>query len=134
MEKLENNLNKTTKPRSVGFSVFASLAAGVLIGFANGFFGGGGGMICVPLLLMLGLGTKQAHATALLVMLPVSIASSTVYITGGFLDLSTTLFVLIGCVAGGVLGALLLKKLKVQFVQYLFAFVVIAAGVRILLG
>jgi len=118
---------------SQGFSVFASLIAGILIGFANGFFGGGGGMICVPLLLLLGLNTKKAHATTLLVMLPVSIASSLIYITEGFFDFDTVLFVLMGCVAGGAAGALLLKKLKVQIIQYLFAVLVIAAGVRVLL-
>ncbi|MCL2540224.1 MAG: sulfite exporter TauE/SafE family protein [Firmicutes bacterium] len=112
-------------------TVALSLGAGILIGFANGFFGGGGGMICVPLLLLIGLSTKRAHATAMLVILPVSIASGIIYITKGFFDLNTMLYVLAGCIAGGIIGAVLLKKLNVLVTQYLFALVVIAAGIRI---
>ena len=108
------------------------LVAGVFIGVINGFFGGGGGMICVPALLMLGLSNKQAQATAILIMLPISIASAIVYYTNGFVDWNTVLYVAIGSVVGGVLGAYLLKNLSNNVLQYIFAFVVMAAGIRML--
>ena len=108
------------------------LVAGVFIGVINGFFGGGGGMICVPALLMLGLSNKQAQATAILIMLPISIASAIVYYTNGFVDWNTVLYVAIGSVVGGILGAYLLKNLSNNVLQYIFAFVVMAAGIRML--
>ena len=104
------------------------LTAGVFIGVINGFFGGGGGMICVPALLLLGLSNKQAQATAILIMLPISI----VYYTNGFVDWNTVLYVALGSVVGGVLGAYLLKNLSNNVLQYIFAFVVMAAGIRML--
>ena len=106
------------------------IVVGVAIGIINGFFGGGGGMICVPLLLALGLKNKQAQATAILVMVPISIASGVVYYSHGFLEGSTLLFVGVGSIVGGVLGALILKKLNNNILQYIFAFVVLFAGIK----
>ncbi|MDE7395914.1 MAG: TSUP family transporter, partial [Clostridiales bacterium] len=79
---------------------------GLVIGFINGFFGGGGGMLCVPLLeKVIGVPTKQAHATAILVILPVSIASAVVYAISGTFSLLPVLPVSGGVLAGGVAGA-----------------------------
>lgn len=112
--------------------VWGLLFAGVFIGIINGFFGGGGGMICVPALLLFGLSNKQAQATAILIMLPISIASAIVYYTNGFVDWDKILYISLGSVAGGVIGAYLLKKLSNNVLQYIFALVVIAAGIRMM--
>ena len=107
---------------------------GIAIGLVNGFFGGGGGMICVPLLLMLGLDNRHAQATAIMVMLPISIASGVVYYTNGNLDWNIIVFVGVGSVLGGVLGALLLKKLSNLTLQYIFALVILFAGIKMIMG
>ena len=52
----------------------------------SGFFGGGGGMLCVPLLQFRGLDVKRAHATALIVILPLCIVSAAIYIANGYFD------------------------------------------------
>ena len=63
------------------------ILTGVATGVANGFFGGGGGMIVVPLMtFLLKMKTKVAHATALAVILPVTIVSATIYIAKGYFD------------------------------------------------
>ena len=111
---------------------FVLVLSGLIIGVVNGFFGGGGGMICVPLLLLLGLSNKKAQATAILVMVPISIASAIVYYTRGNLDLNITLFVGLGSIVGGVLGAILLRKVNDLTLQYIFAFVVLLAGIKVL--
>ena len=112
---------------------FILIVFGLLIGVVNGVFGGGGGMICVPLLLLLGLSNKKAQATAILVMVPISIASGIVYYSNGNLDLTLVLLVGAGSIVGGILGALLLKKLNNLALQYIFALVVLAAGIKILI-
>ena len=112
--------------------VIGLIVAGVFIGVVNGFFGGGGGMICVPALLLLGLSNKQAQATAILIMLPISIASAIVYYTNGFIEWDKVLFTGIGSVIGGIVGAFLLKKLSNNVLKYVFAVVVMAAGIRML--
>jgi len=104
--------------------------AGILIGSVNGFFGGGGGMICVPLLLTLGLSSKKAHATAILTMLPISIASSVVYYSYGAVDWSIFLFLCIGSVLGGIVGAFVLKKLSNEALSFIFSILMIGVGIR----
>lgn len=106
---------------------------GTLIGIINGFFGGGGGMIVVPLLTeKFGLTQKQAQATAIFVILPISIASSIIYITKNSIDFAVGWSVVVGVIAGGVLGALLLKKLNNLFVKGLFTLLMLAGGIFLL--
>jgi uncharacterized membrane protein YfcA len=106
---------------------------GLLTGFANGFFGGGGGMICVPLLIYADKEpVKKAHATAILIILPISIISGLFYYAFGSLDLSLLLKSGSGVVAGGLIGALLLNKLSNKFISILFAVIMLAAGLKLL--
>ena len=49
---------------------------GFLIGIVNALFGAGGGMIAVPFLRTLGLSQKQAQATAICVILPLTVVSA----------------------------------------------------------
>ncbi len=129
---LSNSKTNTKKNSIYKYIVF--IFVGLLIGFANGFFGGGGGMLCVPLLIYaLGLKDKVAHATALLIMLPISLVSIIVYISNLSIDISTTLYVMIGSIVGGILGSLLLKKLSNGFIRGLFAIIMIVAGIRMIL-
>ena len=106
------------------------IGVGFAVGMVNGFFGGGGGMICVPLLMLCGLSNKKSHATAILTMLPISIASFFVYYSSGAINFIIFLFVAIGSVVGGILGALLLKKIPNIVLSYIFSVLMIVAGVR----
>lgn len=104
-----------------------------LSGFVNGFLGGGGGVIVVALLLsVVKLNQKYAQATALLVILPLTIVSAVVYLIKGAVDWQPTLWVTLGVVAGGVLGALLLSKLKSNVAKIIFAVVLVAGGIKML--
>ena len=109
------------------------LVVGLIIGFVNGFFGGGGGMLCVPLLLFfLKLKDKMAHATAILIMLPISVVSIIVYISNFTVEFDTALYVVLGSVVGGVLGSLLLKKLSNVWIRAIFALVMVGAGIKMI--
>ena len=107
---------------------FSQIASGVLVGIANGLFGGGGGMLAVPLLERTGLKEKQAHATAILVILPVSILSFFLYAFKGYCDFPVLIPTAIGVSFGGILGAKLLKNLPTATVNILFAFLQALAG------
>ncbi len=108
------------------------ILGGIGVGFINGFFGGGGGMLCVPLLnKVLGEKTKPSHATAMLIILPISIASAVTYVSSGYFDLKLTLIVGGGVIAGGIAGALLLKKLNSSVISIVFALLMIAAGIKL---
>lgn len=106
---------------------------GALIGLINGFFGGGGGMICVPLLeKVLHLDNKYSHATAIVVILPISFVSAVIYLLSGNLETIPFLTVGSGVLLGGVVGAFLLKFLPSKIVRVIFVFIMLAGGIRLL--
>jgi len=115
-----------------GIKIIFSVVAGALIGFVNGFFGGGGGMLCVPLLEQaLKKPVKTSHATALLIMLPVSVVSAAVYLFAHKLSWGQALPTGGGVLIGGLLGALLLSRLSSGIIRVVFALVMTAAGVKL---
>ena len=106
----------------------------VLVGLVSGFFGGGGGMLCVPLLQLAGLDAKRSHATALLVILPLCIVSAAIYISNGYFDGNAVLCAVIGVAFGGFVGALLLDKLGGTVVSLIFAALMIAVGLKLIIA
>ena len=103
------------------------------VGFVNGFFGGGGGMLLVPMLeKVLKVSVKKSHATAIAIILPVSVAGAITYLISGYFDLAPFLGVSGGCVAGGVAGALLLKKLPSGAVGVAFSLIMIGVAVKLI--
>ena len=113
---------------------FYMALAGAGVGLINGFFGGGGGMVVLPVLTMLfKYEQKNAHATAIAVILPISVVSAIAYLLGGVEKIFTldTLFVSVGVMAGGLLGALLLKKINNAWLSKIFAVVMLVAGVKL---
>ena len=110
--------------------VFLCLAIGAI----NGLLGGGGGMLCVPMLqFVCALGDKRSHATAILIMLLSSIASTIIYIRYLGAHFWVFLAVLAGSLLGGFIGAKLLKKLKSIYIQVLFIVVLFVAGISMLI-
>ena len=115
-------------------NVFIKLLTGALIGFVNGFWGGGGGMICVPLLMqIIKLPEKKAHATTLLIMLPLSIASLIVYLISGNLQIIQAIKIGTGFIIGGVIGAIILKFISNVWLGIIFSLIIIAGGVKLLI-
>ncbi len=107
---------------------------GVLVGAVSGFFGGGGGMLCVPLLEAYGLDCKRAHATALLIILPICIVSASIYIANGYFEATAVLCSVIGVTLGAAAGALALDKLNGTAVAAIFAALMIAVGLKLTLS
>ena len=105
------------------------IVCGGAVGAANSLFGGGGGMIAVPMLQNVGLDEKRAHATAILLILPISLLSFLFYVWKGLYDFSVLIPTAVGVTAGGALGAKLLGKLPVKIVNLIFAVLQVAAGI-----
>lgn len=118
---------KTSKPL---WFALAGAAAGVV----NGFFGGGGGMVLVPLLAgKCGLDQRKAFATSVAVIAPLCALSAVVYWFRGQLDLALALPYLAGGLAGGFLGGKLFQKLSMTWLRRGFALLILYGGVKALL-
>lgn len=89
-------------------------------------------MLAVPLLQKTGLDARKAHATAILVILPVSLFSFVLYAVRGLWDFSVLIPVAFGVTAGGVLGARLLGSLPRFAVALVFALLQAFAGIWLL--
>ena len=112
----------------------AGLLAGGLAGLVNGFFGGGGGMVLVPLLVSrCGLSQRQAFATSVAVILPLCVLSAAVYWLRCGLDLAAALPYLAGGLLGGFLGGKLFRKMSVTWLRRLFALFILYGAVNALL-
>ena len=110
------------------------VVSGVLAGAVNGRFGGGGGMVLVPLLRRwCGLEERRAFATCVAVILPLCVVSAAVYVLRRGVDLTLAAPYLLGGLIGGFLGGRLFPEVSAGWLRYLFAAFLLYGGVRYLL-
>lgn len=110
----------------------AAVAGGVA-GLANGFFGGGGGMLLVPLLVRkCGLSQRQAFATSVAVILPLCCLSVIIYFFRGGLDFVTALPYLVGGLIGGWIGGKVFRRVNMIWLRRAFALLILYGGVNAL--
>lgn len=108
--------------------------SGALAGLVNGLFGGGGGMILVPLLAgPCRLSQREAFANSVLIILPLCALSSAIYFFRGSLDFALALPYLVGGLVGGFLGGKLFKGLNMDWLRRIFALFILYGGVKSLL-
>lgn len=110
---------------------------GLGAGFLNGLLGAGGGILIVFGLRHL-FKNKVAdgrcfYATALSVMLPLSLLSTFQYLHGGHLPTQTAGIILLPSLLGGLLGGLLLHRLSIRMLSRVFAGIVLLSGVMLFL-
>lgn len=106
---------------------------GVAAGLLSGLFGVGGGIIMVPILVAwFALDQRRASATSLLAIVPIAVASAVGYGLNGNVDRSAGLLLLLGGVAGGQVGSLLLRRTPIHVLQLAFGLLSLAAAARLL--
>ncbi|MGL4910906.1 MAG: sulfite exporter TauE/SafE family protein [Romboutsia sp.] len=104
---------------------------GLFTGFINGVFGSGGGTLLVPILNnILKVEEHKSHATALAIIIFLTGASSTIYISKGTYDIGLTTKVAIGSILGGIIGAKILCKVTGRFLRISFGLIMIIAALR----
>ena len=132
-QKTSKKDNQKHKKSQIGKKIMLLLLGG-MIGFINGFFGGGGGMICIPTLeKALKLDNKRAHATAIAVIFPLSLISCAIYIFKGSIQSLPLLTVGLGVLAGGIAGSISLKYIPSKVLRIIFAIIMFVGGVRLVI-
>ena len=132
MEKREQFLGLKEEKLEIKAKIIL-IVCGAIIGIINGFFGGGGGMICVPILQnVLHLRDKYSHATAIAIIFPISFISAVLYFLSGTLQTLPLATVGGGVVIGGIIGSFLLKILPPKAIKVIFAFIMLLGGIRLI--
>jgi len=112
----------------------ALMAIGTAAGLFSGLFGVGGGSVIVPLLILwLGYDERAATATSLAAI--VFIAGFAAAVQGAYGNVHVLDAVLIGvpAVAGVLIGAWLQQRLQTRAIALLFAAVLVASAVELVL-
>lgn len=113
---------------------FISAAIGAVTGLANGLFGSGGGTVVVPCMeRFLDVEEHKAHATAIAIILPLSILSLFIYLRAESLDWTAAIAVSLGGIIGGIIGAKLLSKISGKWLHKIFGVFMLAAAIRMIL-
>ena len=109
------------------------IGLGLVAGLLNGVFGSGGGTIIVPsLVFLLKLKDYKAHATAIPIILPLTIISVLVYVFNNKIPFSHAFFVIIGGLVGSYLGAKFLNRIPVNYLRKYFGSLIIYTALRMI--
>ena len=132
---IASNVQKYNRPDAAKMKSMRIILVlcGVAIGIVNGLFGAGGGMLAVPVLSFVAkLDERHAHATAIAVILPLCAVSSVVYALGGGADWGVFIPTIIGVTIGGIISAVLLKKISNDYLPFIFYTLMLFAGLKMI--
>jgi uncharacterized protein len=119
--------------RSTG-DVLKLMAIGTAAGLFSGIFGVGGGTVIVPLLVLwLGYGEREATGTSLAAIVFIAGFAAAVQAGYGNVRVVDGLLVGVPAVAGVLLGAWLQQRLRSRTIALLFAAVLVASAVELLI-
>lgn len=111
--------------------IYELIIFGVITGFISGFFGVGGGMILVPMLLMAGFVMKQAIAISIMQMVFSSIYGSFLNVKKAKNVLKDGIVIGIGGFVGGLQSGFIIKNASNEFLQYLLIAILVFSIIKI---
>lgn len=116
-------------PLDVGVLITAGLAAGLLAGM----FGVGGGVLMVPVMvLLLGFSQHLAAGTSLIVIIPIAVVGAAAHLRHHLVDLRAAALLATGGVVGAVLGGTIALGLDGTNLRRLFVAYLVVVGIRLL--
>ncbi len=111
------------------------VAIGTAAGAFSGLFGVGGGTVIVPLLILwLGYGEREATGTSLAAIVVIAALATAGQGLYGNVDVANAIVVGAPAVIGVVAGAALQQRLPERAVALLFAALLVATAVALILG
>lgn len=110
------------------------LLVGILGGLLSGLLGVGGGLIMVPLLVMLaGYDQRTAHAMSLGAIIPIGTASLLTYSLAGEVHVPEALALLGGSLIGARIGAGVLARIDERALKTIFGLFLLGVAVLLVL-
>lgn len=115
-------------------NVLLYILLGLVAGIFSGLIGIGGGIIIVPVLvLVFGLSQHSAQGTTLALMVPpIGLLAAWAYYKQGFVDLKIAAFVCLGFFVGGFIGAKFAAKIPDDTLRKIFGGVLLLASLKMI--
>ncbi len=111
------------------------VAIGLVAGVFSSLFGVGGGIVIVPLLIMVAaFGTREATATSLGAIVITALAGVAIYALHGKVEVGYAALVGLPAAAGAIVGAATQQRLSSRNVTVAFAVLLAAIGVWLIAG
>lgn len=114
-------------------NIIILILIGLSAGLLSGLVGVGGGIIMVPLLLILGLSQHQAQGTSLAVLaMPVTFIAAYNYHKAGHLDWKIALIIAIFFVVGAFFGSHLAISIDQKLLKKIFGITLLILSLRMI--
>lgn len=113
-------------------SQLSYILLGLAAGTFSGFMGIGGGILLAPALVYIfGLSQHQAQGTSLAVMIPpITLLAALKYYYSGNVRLDMAVFIALGFIVGGVLGATLVNWVPDTVLKKVFGLILLLIGIK----
>lgn len=123
----------TTKAPTISAkAIILSIGASFFAGIISSFFGIGGGIIFVPLMVVgMGMSMKKAAPTSQFILLFASFSGIIVHSMLGHPDFLQSGLLAVGAFVGGLVGARLSLEIKERSLQILVSVVIITAAIKL---
>ncbi len=112
------------------FNILAWLTVGLFAGWLSGMFGIGGGLIIVPILIMLFKMTQlEAQGTSLMVLLPpVGLLAAMQYYKSGNVKVQAAIWIAVGLFLGAFFGAKFANSTNPALIKKMYGIFLILVG------
>lgn len=121
------------QPMSIS-TILILIAIGLLAGVLSGLIGVGGGIIIVPMLLLVGFSQQQAQGTSLAALLPpVTLLAVINYHKEGYVDWRFAIMISAFFILGGFLGSKIAVNLDQKVLKKIFGVILLIIAGRMIL-
>ena len=111
-------------------NVVKLLATGLVAGLLSGLLGVGGGLIIVPMLVLVtGFTQHQAHATSLLAVIPIAAVAAATYAIDDSISFGIAALLAMGGLIGAPMGARLMSTMTESTLMIIFGCLAIVLGI-----
>ena len=128
-------LKRDTTPSNKMSTILFLVGIGLLAGFLSGVLGIGGGVVMVPLLLLIGFSQHQAQGTSLAAMIPpVTLLAVLQYHKEGHVDWKMALVISATFIIGGLFGSKLAVSFNEQLLKRIFGVLMLLIAIKMIFG
>lgn len=116
-------------------TVILLLCIGLLAGFLSGLIGIGGGIVMIPLLLLMGMSQHQSQGISLAVLaVPVTALAALNYYKEGYIDWRYPALIAIFFIIGGYIGSKFAVSIDEKILKKIFGFILLLVAGKLIFG